>query len=256
MRRLIPLAVSFTLALAAAAALSGLVSPASAQIPITSFGVAVTENFNSIGFTPDNTLFTALPTGWALSETGTGANTTYRSGSGTNTAGDTYSFGATGNSERAFGALQSGTVVPTIGAQFVNNASSQIGRLIIEYTGEQWRLGATGRLDKLDFQYSLDATSLTTGLWFDFDPLDFTAPVQAGTVGALDGNAAGNRTLISSTITGLAIPPNATFWIRWLDFNAAGSDDGLGVDDFSLTALEPPVPAPPTTLGELKAIYR
>jgi hypothetical protein len=249
-------AISFTIALGAVLGFAGLLSPAAAQISLTTFGTPATENFNSIGFTPDNTLFTALPTGWALSETGTGANTSYRSGSGTNTAGDTYSWGATGSSERAFGTLLSGTVVPTIGASYVNNTNSQIGRLIIEYVGEQWRLGATGRLDKLDFQYSLDATSLTTGLWLDFDPLDFTAPVTAGTVGALDGNSAPNRTLISATITGLSIAPNATFWIRWLDLNASGSDDGLGVDDFALTALEPPVAAQAVTMGQMKAMYR
>jgi hypothetical protein len=44
----------------------------------------------------------------------------------------------------------------------------------------------------------------------------------------LDGNAAANRTAISFTITGLSIPNGATFYIRWLSFDAAGADDGLG----------------------------
>jgi hypothetical protein len=33
----------------------------------------------------------------------------------------------------------------------------------------------------------------------------------------------------------LAIANGASFWIRWTDFNANGSDDGLAIDDFSLT---------------------
>ncbi|HJW30090.1 MAG TPA: Calx-beta domain-containing protein, partial [Saprospiraceae bacterium] len=89
--------------------------------------------------------------------------------------------------------------------------------------------------DRIDFQYSINATSLTTGIWTDVNNLDFSGPVSAGTVGALDGNAAANRTAISFTITGLSIPNGATFYIRWLSFDAAGADDGLAVDDFSIT---------------------
>jgi hypothetical protein len=34
----------------------------------------------------------------------------------------------------------------------------------------------------------------------------------------------------------LSIPSGASFFIRWTDFNAAGADDGLAIDDFSLIA--------------------
>ncbi|MBI3367037.1 MAG: endonuclease/exonuclease/phosphatase family protein, partial [Burkholderiales bacterium] len=118
--------------------------------------------------------------------------------------------------------------------------------LLLSYTGEQWRLGSLGRVDRLDFQVSLDATSLTTGTWVNVDALDFTAPITAGTVGALNGNAAANRTSLSNAFSGLSIANGATFWIRWADFNATGSDDGLGIDDFSLTVPSPPPPAGPS----------
>ena len=51
-----------------------------------------------------------LPEGWALSEAGTSANNDgkYTAGTGSSTAGDTYSFGAAGAGERAFGTLLSG----------------------------------------------------------------------------------------------------------------------------------------------------
>jgi len=39
------------------------------------------------------------------------------------------------------------------------------------------------------------------------------------------------------TITGLNIANGATFYLRWSDFNATGSDDGLGIDDFSIEAI-------------------
>ena len=181
-----------------------------------------------------------------LSEAGTSAanDGKYTAGTGSGTGGDTYSFGATSSTERALGTLLSGTLTPTIGAAFANNTGGTITAIDVAYAGEQWRLGATGRADRLDFQYSLNATDLTTGTWTDVDPLDYQVPVTAGTVGLLNGNA--NRTAVSATIAGLAIPAGQTFWIRWNDFNAAGSDDGLAVDDFSLTPHTGVVNALPT----------
>jgi predicted extracellular nuclease len=194
-------------------------------------GSPYTQDFNTLASTGTSS---TVPTGWAFSESGTNANTTYTAGTGSSTTGDTYGFGASGNTERAFGGLQSGSLIPTIGACFTNDTGGTVTSLVIAYTGEQWRLGALGRADRIDFQYSLNATSLTTGTWVDADALDFSSPVTTGSVGALDGNAAANRTAISSTIGGLSIPAGATFYIRWNDFNASGSDDGLAVDDFSL----------------------
>lgn len=128
-----------------------------------------------------------------------------------------------------------------MGASFTNTTGNPITSLTVSYTGEQWRLGTAGRVDRLDFQYSLDASSLTDGTWTDVNTLDFVAPVTSGTVGAIDGNVAANRTAITSTLTGLNIAPGETFWFRWQDLNASGADDSLAIDDFSLS-----VPAPPT----------
>jgi predicted extracellular nuclease len=111
----------------------------------------------------------------------------------------------------------------------------------VAYTGEQWRLGTAARTDRIDFQYSLNATSLTTGTWVDVDTLDFTTPNTA-TTGAKDGNAAGNRTAISASVGSISIASGATFCIRWNDSNASGADDGLAVDDFSITVAGAALP--------------
>ena len=66
--------------------------------------------------------------------------------------------------------------------------------------------------------------------------LDFITPNTLGSVGLRDGNALGNYTAISFTITGLNIANGANFWLRWTDFDATGADDGLAIDDFSITA--------------------
>jgi hypothetical protein len=211
---------------------------AAGTIALTAPGVAYTQNFDTLA---NSGTSSTVPMGWDFVESGTNANTTYAAGTGSSSTGDTYSFGSSGSTERAFGGLQSSSLIPTIGASFTNATGETITALRIEYTGEQWRLGATGRADRLDFQLSTDATSLTTGTWTDYDALDFSSPTTSGTVGALNGNASANRTAISYTISGLNIPNGATFWIRWLDFNASGSDDGLAIDDFALTPNPPGV---------------
>jgi hypothetical protein len=215
-------------------------------ISLTALGSAYTQDFNTLAVTG---ISSVLPAGWELNESGTNADASYAAGTGSNNTGNTYSFGATDSSDRALGGLQSGALIPTIGATFNNNTGATINSLAIAYTGEQWRLGTAGRNDQIDFQYSTDATSLTTGTWIDVNALDFVAPISAASIGALDGNAAANRMAISGSIFALNIVNGATFWIRWTDFNAAGADDGLAVDDFSLVArrtTNSPIPEPGT----------
>lgn len=212
-----------------------LIIPTAAWAAVSFTGATYTQNFDTLANT--GTTNTTLPSYWQMSESGSSANTTYSVGTGSLTTGNTYSFGTASSIERAFGGLQSGTLIPTIGASFQNDTGGTLTALTIQYTGEQWRLGATGRTDRLDFQYSTDATSLTIGTWTNVDALDFTAPVTSGTVGALDGNATANKTVIIANIAGLSIISGSTFWIRWTDFNPSGADDGLSIDDFSLSAI-------------------
>ena len=206
------------------------------QISITGTGSGNTysQNFDVLANAGTTNAITTLPVGWNFLETGTGANTIYAADIGSSNSGNTYSYGVAAASDRAFGCLQSGSVTPTLGASFTNNSGGTITEMVISYSGEQWRLGTLNRVDRLDFQYSLNATSLSTGTWTDVDNLDFTAPVTTGTVGAIVGNTPGNKTSISYTITGLSIASGTTFWLRFNDLNATGSDDGLAVDDFSL----------------------
>lgn len=204
------------------------------QISITSSGTALTQDFNTLA--NSGSANTVLPSGWVFYESGTSGNTTYAASTGSDNGGNTYSYGATSATDRALGGLQSGSVIPSIGASYTNNTGSTITQLDISYVGEQWRLGATSRVDKLIFSYSFDATSLSTGTWTNFTNLDFTGPVTSGALGALNGNASSNRTSVSASIIGLSINSGTTFWVRFSDFNATGADDGLSIDDWSLTA--------------------
>ena len=203
---------------------------AGTAISLTALDVSYTQDFDSLASTGTSS---TLPQGWEFAETGANANTTYTAGTGSSNAGDTYSFGAASSSERALGGLLSGNLTPFFGAVFANDTGQTITSLDIDYTGEQWRSGALMRLDRLDFQISTNATSLTTGTWVDADALDFIAPNTTGPVGALDGEA--NETVLSALITGLNIPPGSSFRIRLSDFNGTGADDGLAADDFTIT---------------------
>ena len=215
--------------------LCSLGAPALAQtIPVT--GGAYSQNFDTLSNAAGSTANSALPTGWLLNETGGGArdNEQYAVDNGAGNTGDTFSYGASGSTERALGSLRSGTLIAAYGACFNNATGATLPGFDVAYTGEQWRLGTAARADQLDFQYSLDATSLTTGAWVDVNGLDFLTPNTA-TTGAKDGNAVGNRTSLVATVGSLNIASGATFCIRWNDADGSGADDGLAIDDFSLT---------------------
>lgn len=216
---------------------------ASAQVPITTLDTPVAESFDTLARQGNNQ--TVVPSGWTFEETGTSGNVdgTYSvSTGGGNGAGDTYSFGAQNNTDRAFGSIASETFGSTIGASFVNNSGTTATALSIAYYGEWWRTGDTAT-DSLVFEYSVNATSLTTGSWVAVADLGFSdqdAPCHAtsncGTPGAKDGNAVGFRVQRSAVITGLSIANGARLWIRWRDVNSVGADHALAIDDFSLTA--------------------
>lgn len=205
-----------------------------AQLSITSSPYS--QNFDGLGTSSITVAGGNLNThsstlnGWYFVETGSNANTTITVGTGSGTGGDSYNFGASGNSNRKIGGLQSGSLIPTFGFYFTNNTGSTITSIDISYTGETWRVGTASRSDRLDFQYSTNATSLTTGTWTDVNGLDYANPGQATGSGSVQHSAS-----ISSSITGLSLTNGSSMFIRWNDFNATGSDDGMAVENFSMT---------------------
>src|SRR6266516_280199 len=124
----------------------------SGSVSLTTLGSAVTENFDTLSNTAGSTTNTALPTGWYITEQGGGArdNEQYAVDTGASTTGDIYSYGAAASTERALGALRSGTLVPLYGAKFTNNTGSTITSLNVAYNGEEWRLGTASRTDQIN----------------------------------------------------------------------------------------------------------
>ncbi|MBF9236649.1 lamin tail domain-containing protein [Hymenobacter sp. BT683] len=210
----------------------GVVTP----ISISAVNTAYTENFNTLATSGTSG---TLPAGWSFIESGSSDDQLYTASSGTLTAGDTYSYGTGAAADRALGSQASGNLQATFGASYTNNTGVAITNLRISYTGEQWRLGEADRntFDNLAFGYASSGASFAAASFTPFSGLDFTTPNITGTAPlSRDGNASAYRSTITRTITGLSIAPGEKFFIRWADSNISGSDDGLAIDDFSLTA--------------------
>lgn len=199
-------------------------------------GAGASEDFNSLATSGTSDI---LPQGWYFRKfraSGTLDLGTYATGNGSDSGGNVYSYGASGNTDRAFGILAANAMAPVnnvvghLGAQLQNNSGSTLSELQISYVGETWRRrSTTASPDRLRFQYSINATSLDTGTWTDVPSLDFVTPDSATDTN--NGNASTNRSEISGTVTGLAINNGGNFWIRWGDTNISGEDDGLAIDD-------------------------
>jgi len=212
---------------------------------IASLGTAVTENFDALA--SSGTQATPLPHQWVFSEVGSSADGKYKAekgnDNGNNNAGGVYSYGMNSASDRAFGFLSSISFVGMIGSPYTNSTGQTIQSVTISYTGEQWHNGGANDSvsQKVDFQYSLNATGLSNGIWTDIDSLDMLSLHDLGPAAMLDGNAAANRASYSNTFSVL-VSPGAILWIRFVDSYSGTKGDGLGVDDFSIAASVIPVP--------------
>ncbi|WP_238361004.1 endonuclease/exonuclease/phosphatase family protein [Iningainema tapete] len=221
-------------------------------MPAINLSSFYSQNFDSLLNSGSNNTWTDNSTivGWYSNKI------TYNAGTGSSNTGALYSLGAASSNERALGSVASGsTETIYYGARFVNNTTSTISTLNISYVGEQWRNGGNTTAQKLDFQYQIGATNLTSGTWTDFNALDFTGPIATATAGALDGNATANRTTLSSTLSSLNLTPGQEIWLRWRDINDAGNDHGLGIDDFSISTggvTPPTVPPPSVRIREIQ----
>ena len=102
--------------LASAGLLQVLGAQAGSSIALTALDAPYSQDFNTLASSGTSNL---LPSGWEFAESGTNANGTYTAGTGSSNAGDTYSFGPAASAERALGGLQSGSLIPTLGARLL-----------------------------------------------------------------------------------------------------------------------------------------
>ncbi len=213
-------------------------TPAAAQAPFTALNTAYTQDFNtlntsgSVAWVNNSTI-----ANWHHARTGTG--NLIVAGNGSSNAGALYSFGTGTDVDRALGSVgSSNAAVGNLwwGVHFVNNTGTTVTAIDIAYYGEQWRYSGTAAAQVVAFSYQVGTalSSLTTGTWTNATSFDFTGPIISGTTGALDGNAAANRVLVSGTLA-VTLAPGQEIMLRWYDPDHSGSDHGLAIDDISVT---------------------
>ncbi len=182
--------------------------------------------------------------GWQIANTvGSTSVARFAFGTGSSTTGSVVSYGASNSTERALGSLATSTTIGAFGLILVNQTGSMLSSFSLSYTGEQWRNGGSGTADTLAFSYAVGADDILspgTGSFVNAASFNFVSTTVGTTSGAIDGNAAANRRVISSTVNNLQWLAGQRLVLRWRDTDDAGSDDALAIDDLVFSASPPP----------------
>lgn len=207
------------------------------------------QNFDSLAtagtantWTNDSTL-----AGWSLFNKNSSAITTYRADTGASNTGSFYSYGASASSDRAlgglgssgayFGAPASGKLAGYIAVSFQNNTSAALSGFTLNYDGEQWRNGGATAAQTMTVEYGFGSSFSSVSGWTAAGAgFNFTSPVVGTIAGAIDGNAAGRVTNLGATVN-TTWNAGDTLWIRMVQLNQVGNDDGLAIDNFSMNAI-------------------
>ncbi|UOR04976.1 T9SS type A sorting domain-containing protein [Hymenobacter aerilatus] len=168
---------------------------------------------------------------------------------GTNGAANYYHFGIEGvtvSTDRSFGGVASFGFngVGYVGIRLKNSSTKTITNLEIQYAMEQWY--NSGRQDQAKVAVSyktgtglrslLGATGAGATDWKSLNALDVEAPSTATVLQERDGNAASNRRVRQTTLTGLNLAVGQEIMIRWAyALNDATNGNGLSIDDVVIT---------------------
>jgi subtilisin-like proprotein convertase family protein len=221
---------------------------------IGQFGVAVTENFDSMG------TGTALPGAFRMVEKNatvswaTAASTvSQQASSGTPTQGGTYNWGSSA-SERAVGAMSSGSWASpnSLLARFTNATGSTITSLSVGFTAERYRVNTAAA--SVSFFASADGTNWTAVPAGDVAAASFPTGTSAYTF------VGGTTVSRSNVVVGsLSVAAGAAFYLRWTLATTGSSSQGIGIDDVTITASGSTTvvaPSAPTITGITPAAGR
>ena len=205
------------------------------------------QNFNSLLSTGSSNSWIENSTisNWYSQRTTTSSS--YSASNGSNSSGGLFSYGSTGSTERAIGST--GSTNSSYGGSFAhgvllkNNGSAVITNLNLTYTLEEWRNGGSNAAQAITVWYKVTTTkdtllnpgSINTG-WTAVTALTSSSPVSSTSASPiqLDGNSVANKLTINGIVP-VNIPAGSFIMIRWSDIDHPNSDDGLAIDDVSIS---------------------
>lgn len=188
--------------------------------------------------------------GWTVARTVAGNAIVANNGS--SNIGNLYSYGTTGNTERALGSVSTGLASRgeyAYGLLLQNNTGDVITEIDLSYIGEQWRVGELAAMEqKLTFWYAIKSDknfnlSPSSDLgWVAVKNLDFASPIFGLNGTNLNGNLGANRRQLNQTLI-VNIPAGHYLMLRWKDADDMFADHGLAVDEFSIAWRNAPKPS-------------
>ncbi|MHA6247286.1 T9SS type A sorting domain-containing protein [Pontibacter sp. CAU 1760] len=182
---------------------------------------------------------------------------------GNQVAGNLYSYGATGSTERALGSQSSLNAGEFAwGLLLHNNTGGTVHFVNVSFYGEQWRISnKTAGEHKIDFYYAVSADPTSFKLspksdngWVPYPELNFKSPHYFKEGKALDGNAASNRKLMAAMLN-VELRDGEFLMLRWKDLDELEVDHALAIDDFTIswTVEDKPVVVLPVELTRFTA---
>jgi hypothetical protein len=244
--------------LLACCALLAVAETARCQIAYDGAALSYTQNFDSLGTNSvawaDNS---TLP-GWYLNNVVQGvAPANVATSIGNNSGGGAFNVGVEGIhpvTDRALGWLNASTTgTGYIGVQLQNTSGQDyVGDVSLTLTYEQWS-ARNANSDPLEVDYKANLAStgnqLTSPSWVVLGSIASPnlSNTGGGTTHYIDGNALGNFTTVTETVTFTSASPwtAGTFlWFRTKDIDISGNDDLNAIDDITINVAAQPVPEP------------
>jgi hypothetical protein len=224
--------------------------------PISYNGGSYTQDFNGLPTTGSTTIVGIGPhdiqgqlgstgvAGWTMSNYfGSSPDTEYRAQDGSlsgSSGRGVVSFGTTASTDRALGVLATSNQISRFGVAFINNTGATLNQIALSFTGEQWRRGdvaAPGNAITYDFAVTNNvAANINTAALFT-NVGSFSSPNSQATINVgIAGNLPANQVAVASVINNANWTPGSTLLIRWNGQDITGQDNGLAIDNLSLSA--------------------
>ncbi len=189
--------------------------------------------------------------GWFIRQmAGSQSNTNFSTSTGSSTGSGVYSFGSSGNINRALGTLASGTGIYGFGIILKNESGIILNRLTIQFLASQWRKGGSGNINswKCGFIQS-DSSNLNLDSIKLLPNLNLSSIHTSSGSATLNGQLPANQNLITNTISDIRWLPGQLLVFQWSDTDETGSDDAMAIDDFSFKATQE---IGPPTIGAIQ----